>query len=158
MSKESSQKVAPQSLIVSKTSTQKLAPKTAPENCARKNAQKICQKLTKHWPKIVQKIIEGPWFLPKLRKCPKANSLELKGGNSQTNPFLVLEAVLDLHCQYKLSIFWLSLLEPCIAFAFYRIFPKIHLTISMQTFFEMSTNLHYYIYKLNTSSFKIRVD
>ena len=42
--------------------------------------------------------------------------------------------------------------------AFYRIFPKIPLPKSMQTFLEMSTNLNYSICKFNTSSFKIRVD
>ena len=62
--------------------------------------------------------------------------------------------IVNVNCPFSYWVCWsLALLS-----AFYRIFPKIHLPISIQTFLEMSTNLHYSIYKFNTSSFKIRVD
>ena len=47
----------------------------------------------------------------------------------------------DLHCQYKLSIFWLSLLEPCIAFCILQNFPK-------NTLANFNANLSWNVNKL----------
>ena len=62
--------------------------------------------------------------------------------------------IVNTNCQFSDWTCWSLVLLS----AFYRISPKIPLPKSMQTFLEMSTNLNYSIDKLNTSSFKIRVD